>query len=269
MVKKLFKHEYLFYVRVMAIVYAVLLTVSVATKLIYTFESNTTAYQIIRGFTTIVYVFSLIAAWGFAWVMGIVRFYRNLFTAEGYLSFTLPVTADQHIIVKAVTAVCVELVTMLMVGVSGLIVVPGEILTELGNAFAIIFADIPTDAVVHLVLYAVEFLIMLLLAAFSSVMLYYCFISIGQLSRKNRILAAVGAYFGYYILTQVLATFMTIMLSVFAATGVFETWIYWIAEHPVATIHLLMCTGILLATLFLLLEFLLVRWIITKKLNLE
>lgn len=269
MVKKLFKHEYLFYARVMALVYGILLTISVATRLIYTFESDTTAYQIIRGFTTIVYVVSMMAAWGFAWVMSIVRFYRNLFTSEGYLTFTLPVTSAQHIIVKAVTAVSVEWITYVMIAISALIVVPWAYLAEFFEGFGMLFSGFYEVAGIHAVLFGIELFALAVLASFAGIMLYYCFISIGQMSKKNRILAAVGAYFAYYILTQVLSTIFTVMLSVFAATGVFESWGYWIIEHPVASIHLLMCTGILLAAVFLLLEFLLVRRIITKKLNLE
>ena len=55
MVKKLFKHEYHFYLRIMAIVYGILLTMSVATRLIATFKSDTKAYEIISTFTLITY----------------------------------------------------------------------------------------------------------------------------------------------------------------------------------------------------------------------
>ena len=64
MVKKLFKHEYHFYLRIMAIVYGILLTMSVATRLIASFESDTQAYEIIRTFALTTYYISILAAFG-------------------------------------------------------------------------------------------------------------------------------------------------------------------------------------------------------------
>ena len=269
MVKKLFKHEFISYGQVMALVYGILLIVAVATKLILVFESDTTAYQIIRGFTILLYVVSVLVALGFAFVMAIVRFYRNLFTSEGYLSFTLPVTTSQHIIVKAVTAVCVEWVTMLMVIASACIVLSGEALGLVWKGLGVILDDIYATVGAHAIAFGIELFVMMLLASFTSVMLYYTCISIGQLSRKNRVLAAVGVYFAYYILTQILSTILTILLTVFAASGLMEELGYWIAMHPNASIHLSMCISIVLSAAFLLIEFIVVRSIITKKLNLE
>lgn len=269
MVKKLFKHEFLFYARIMGLVYGILLAISVAARVIFTFESDTTAYQIVESFTFLAYYVAFLAAIGSAFVLGIVRFYRNMFTSEGYLSFTLPVTVSQHIIVKAVSAVCVEFISLLVVFVSALIVLPSEILDEFGYAFSIIFGDIPTDAVIHLVLYCVEFAILAVLAAFTGVLQYYCFICIGQLSKKNRILAAVGAYFAWYMITQVFATIFTILVATFAASGAMEPVAYWIAMHPVATVHISLCGGIVLGAFFLIAEFLIAHHIMSKKLNLE
>ena len=122
MVKKLFKHEYHFYLRIMAIVYGILLTMSVATRLIATFESDTKAYEIISTFTLITYYISILAAFGFAFVLGIVRFYKNMFTCEGYLTNTLPVTASQHIMVKSITAFSMDLLSAIAVALSVFIV---------------------------------------------------------------------------------------------------------------------------------------------------
>ena len=88
MVKKLFKHEFLSYARAMGIVYGILLTIAAATRIISFFESDTDAYAIIRFFSDATYFVSAAAAIGFAFVMGIVRFYKNMFTAEGYLTHT-------------------------------------------------------------------------------------------------------------------------------------------------------------------------------------
>lgn len=269
MVKKLFKHEFIAYARVMAIVYSILLTIAAATRIILIFESDTTAYEIISTFSLVIYAFSIVAAFLFSLAMGITRFYKNLFTSEGYLSFTLPVTAGQHIAVKAVTAVSIDWITLIMVALSACIVIPGEALTEIWRTLIGIPAELYKVIGIHSVLVGGECVILLLAASFSSVMLYYTFISIGQLSKKNRILAAVGAYFVFYIISQVVSTVLTILLSAVAMSGIFVDIAYWIYLHPIASVHIFMWGAILLTTIFVLIEFLVIRWIITKKLNLE
>lgn len=269
MVKKLFKHEFLAYARVMAIVYTILFTIAVASRIIMIFESNTVAYQIVNTFSLITYGISVLAALGFSYVMGIVRFYKNLFTSEGYLSFTLPITATQHIGVKAITAVSMNWLTWVMVLLSGCIVTAGEMLTEIWKALTYLLDKLYMLTGIQSVLIGGELVLLLLVASFTGVLLYYTFISIGQLFKKNRILAAVGAYFVYYIITQVISTVLSVFLSLFATSGLFENIGLWITQHPYESVHIVMCGSILLSAIFALIEFIVIRTIITKKLNLE
>ena len=269
MVKKLFKHEFHAYGRVMSIIYIILLTVAVATRVIMSFESDTTAYEIVSSLTLVTYCVSIFAAIGFSFVMAIIRFYKNLFTSEGYLTFTLPVTSGQHIMVKAVTAVCVDFITVLVVLISALIVIPGEILTEIWNSLGKTISLLYEVAGIHSVFFGVELFIIILAASFSGIMLYYTFISIGQLFKKNRILAAVGAYFVYYIISQIASTILTISFSVFAESYLLADMMFWISEHPYESIHIFMCGGIILSTIFVLIEYFVIHFIISKKLNLE
>lgn len=269
MVKKLFKHEYLAYARVMSLVYIILLTIAVASRIIMLFESDTVAYSIISGFSVVTYCVSVLAALGFSYVMGVVRFYKNLFTSEGYLSFTLPVTATQHIGVKAVTAVSMNLLTWVTVLLSGCIVCAGEMLTEIWKALVYILDKLYELAGIQSVLIGGEAVLLLLVSSFASVLLYDTFISIGQLFRKNRILAAVGAYFVYYILTQIFSTVLTITFSLLASSGLFADIGSWIILHPYTSIHIAMWGMILLSAGFALIAFIVIRMVITKKLNLE
>ena len=109
----------------------------------------------------------------------------------------------------------------------------------------------------------------MLTASFLSLLLYYTFISIGQLFKKNRILAAVGAYFVYYIATQVISTIITIIFSVLATTPAMEKLGEFVQLHPYITIHSVAAILIVLTLVFSGIAFLVVRHIITKKLNLE
>ena len=269
MVKKLYKHEFLYYTRIMGIVYTILLTMATANRIIQCFESDTVAYRIVSIFSGITYGVSVAAAFGFAFVLGIVRFYRNLFTCEGYLSFTLPVTPRQHITVKAVTAVCVDAVTLLVVLISGCIVAAGEMLKEIFVALGYLLRKLYELVGSHMITVSLEFVLLMIVAAFSGVLLYYTFISIGQLFKKNRIMAAVGAYFAYYVLTQIVSAVITIVFSVLAANGALEQVAVWIMEHIAASVHIGMWGLIGFMAIFAAIEFSVVKHIITKKLNLE
>lgn len=273
MVKKLFKHEYHFYLRIMAIVYGILLTMSVATRLIATFESDTKAYEIISDFTQITYVMSVLAAFGFAFVLGIVRFHKNMFTCEGYLTNTLPVTAAQHIMVKSVTALSMDVLSAIVVGLSVFIALPFETFVELLENFAlfdqILYELGGQNLVLNLTMVGVEYFVLILVGTYSSILFYYTCISIGQLFKKNRVLGAIGVYFGFYILGQVLTTIITINLAFFTGSDAFLPVVLWIEENPFAAIHSFMWFIILLLGLGAVIEFLVVRWIVTKKLNLE
>ena len=273
MVKKLFKHEFLAYIRVMGIVYLILLAMATAGRIIWLFESDTIAFNIIGTFSNITYGISVAAAFGFMFVLGIVRFYKHLFTAEGYLSFTLPVTPAQHILVKVVTAVAMLVVTFVAVLFSGCIISAGELFVEICKAAAYIWRAVYTEVGYQGILMVIELVILLLLWSFSGLMLYYVFISIGQLFKKNRILAAVGAYFVYYVATQILSAIFLVVLSILGAAGALDKlgeWlVYFIPVHPYIFIH--SCVGIiaLLTAVFIFVEFIVVKRIITKRLNLE
>ena len=131
MVKKLFKHEFLAWLRIMAVVYAVMVSFSVAFRLFLGIDSDTVAYEVLTALGTGIYVMFLGICLSFCSIFGVVRFYKNLFTGEGYLTLTLPVSAAAHIWVKALTSAVMLLLTLLMVVVCG----PIRRILQMGQRF--------------------------------------------------------------------------------------------------------------------------------------
>ncbi len=269
MVKKLYKHEFLSYARVMSLVYAILLTMATANRIIQIFENDSIAYRIVSIFSGVTYGVSILAAFGFSFVLGIIRFYKNLFTCEGYLTFTLPATPRQHITVKVITAVCVNIISLVVILLSVCIVSAGEMLVEIWKALAYLLDLMYQTAGAHIPFFGLELAVFLLVATFTSIMLYYTFISIGQLFKKNRILAAVGAYFVYYVATQIISAVITIVFTILAERGALDQIGEWIVHHPYQTVHIGACGAIVLFSAFAVVEFFVIKWIVTKKLNLE
>ncbi len=272
MVKKLFKHEILAYLRVVIPVQIILLGVAVLGRIIQFFETDTTAYDIVNGSSIFAFVVAIMVTLLMTTVFSIVRFYRNLFTGEGYLSFTLPVTPTQHLTVKLLTAALSQIVNIVVAVVAVCIITAGDVLTEVIRAGVYLWNTVVTqlaDNAFHLWLYLAEGILMLLAAELASVLFYYLCIAIGQLFKKNRVLASVGVYFGFYIVTQVLSTIVMILLAFLQETPWLQDIMKFIEGHPFATVHIVLC-GLLVACLVLgVVYFLVTRRIITRRLNLE
>ncbi len=269
MVKKLFKHEFLYYARIMPLVYAIVLGLAVVSRVIQIFENDSIAYAIVNVAAILTYGVSVWAALMFTFVMFIIRFYKNLFTSEGYLTLTLPVTPGQHIGVKVITAVCIDVITTAVLLLSGCIITAGDMLREICIALRYIWQKLYEVMGGHLVALLLELELAMLVASFSGILLYCTFIAIGQLFRKARILASVGAYFAFYLLTQVISTVFSIMFAILVETDLAESIANWIAKNPYTTAHIAMWSGIVFSAVFAVVEFLVIRKIVTRKLNLE
>ncbi len=265
MVKKLFKHEVHALWRSMIPIWAILGGVSILGRLIQLFEQETVAYNIISGSAVFFYVISLVACIVCPFVFAVTRFHRNLFSGEGYLSFTLPVSTNQHIWVKLIVAVITELVTLVAAAVSVILVTFGEVTVEIGKAISYLFKLGVRQWGAHLPLYMVEALIGMIVLFAVETLLFYACICIGQQSKKNRILAAVGAYFGVYFIQQVIGT---IALLVGAQIDWQPLWV-WVAEHPFATAHIVLCGGIMVYALVGGLFYFISHRLISRRLNLE
>lgn len=269
MVKKLFKHEFLAWLRIMPVIYGIQLVVAAINRGIQLFESDSVYYSIISASAMVMYVVILMVGIAAPQVFGVTRFYKNLFSGEGYLSFTLPVTTDAHLWVKVLTAVCFSVVSALVAALSAVIITSGELLSEICKAFTYLVGTIPQEIAVHLVFYALELVLMLLVAEMGGYLLYYTCICIGQLFRKNRILAAVGVYFGIYVITQILSTVMSVIFIVLEASGQMEKIYTLIFENIFVTGHIMLCGVLVLSGVMALVSYLVCRTIIRKKLNLE
>ena len=269
MVKKLLKHEFFAWMRVMPILYGIMLAVAAINRCIQLFENDSIYYGIIFGSGIFMYVVALMAGIVAPMIFGVVRFYRNLFTGEGYLSFTLPVTPANHLWVKVLTAVCFSILSVIVAVLSGVIITAGEVLSEVWKAAAYLLRMIPEELAGHMAFYCVEAVVLAVLGVFASYLLYYMYICIGQLFRKNRILAAVGAYFVVYVISQIFGTCLSLLLIILEEAGVLEQITEFVARNPLETVHIAQCSGIVINAALTAVCYLVCHRIIRKKLNLE
>lgn len=152
------------------------------------------------SFTTLIYIY--------------VRFYKNLFTAEGYLMHTLPVTRTQLFHSKLIMGYfwffLNSLLTALSTGALGAATGFHAATTEMVDEVNISFAEIFGCSPAVLLFWG---LLTLIVSSLSSVLMGYVSVLLGQRMERNKLAAAVGFYFGIYMVIQIVSS-LAMMLPI-------------------------------------------------------
>lgn len=258
MLSKLIKYEWKAVCRVCLPLYGVLLAVSLVNR----FLLNRDHFGLAQFMGATAYAVLFAAVVVVTFVILVNRFYKSLLGDEGYLMFTLPVTPAQHIWSKGIVAVGITLVAMLAAFLSGLLL-GGVGLKDVGKflkAFVEFYGGVPIHMSVGCTL---EGIAVVLAGMFACAMFFYLCIALGHLASKHRGAASVGAFFGLVILEEVIA------YAVLTATGWENLW-SWAANIPKsAAPHVFLLTILVLEVAVSAVYFLVTRWVLSRKLNLE
>lgn len=265
MVKKLIKYDFASFMRLILPVQLILLGIAALNRIIQLFEdSHATVYNIIFGSSMVLYVISIIVALVLTCVVAIVRFYQGMYSNEGYLSHTLPVTPTQHIFSKLIVSMLFMLGTLFTVFISFIIVTLGEMNIEIFKAGGFLFGKAAEATNGAFIWYFIEFCVLMLIGMCSGFLCIYFCISVGQLASKRKILLAFGVFFGLYFIGQVIGTILIIIVSVIDLRGLYD----WIVSNFITFYHILFCGGIVLEIIMAAVYFLITKFIMSKKLNL-
>lgn len=252
MVKKLFKYEFLAYIRVLFPVYIAMLGVAILGRILMIFENDTTSSDLLIGSSIFMYVATVLVAFGFVGIYAITRFQKNMFSGEGYLTLTLPATAAQHIWSKLLAAMLFSLFSFISFVISFCIITSGDVFKEVFEAFVYL---VKKEGLSEYWFYIVEAILSVVVGLASNILLFYACISVGQLFKKNRTFGAVVAYFGYSFVMQILST---IALATLAESPYIGDVIEFVLQRNY------IISGIMAVAFFFI-----TRHIITNKLNLE
>ncbi len=267
MVKKLIKHEFASYLKVTLVIDAILLSVALITRILQFFESDSNIYNILFGSSVVAFVIAIIASMILTLILIIARFYKNLFTNEGYLTLTLPVTHSKHILTKLLCAVTYMLMNVVAIIVSIMVATAGEVCAEIFKAIFYLLKRYFEAVGGNATLYIIEVVLVVLVSLASNVLLFYACIAIGQMSKKSRVAKAVLVYYIYYIICQVFGTILIAILDqnsqIFAAIGKFAF------DHPYGFVHILLLSVLVIEGALGVLYFFITHRIMHKKLNVE
>ncbi len=188
------------------------------------------------------------------------RFYKSMFGAEGYLSFTLPVTPRALILSKMIVAH----VYCLLMGVIVLIIANMIDFDAMKEAFSMLPVLFGNNSVL-MILVGVS----TLLSPLVYIIDIYLAMSIGQTSNHNKILMSILAFIGIVIVKQLFSGFMTPFIN--PLTNLEPRIVYPIAEGLLsaekAMWSMLINLGITVTELII--GFMLTHYFCSKKLNLQ
>ena len=203
-------------------------------------------------------------------VLMVRRFYTSFFTDEGYLTFTLPVTVDCHLLAKTVSMFIWNAISYIAIAISFGILFLGiyisvpdffalddytkqfleQLLAEVGDVFGGTIAFGIVQSIVSTI---------------ASCLLLYFSISVGcMLAKKHKIIACIASYF---IISSVISEIITI-----ASELIYEYFTKNI-EATAENSNLLAMTVLLIFTVLYILQgigcYFGTRWILKNKINLD
>jgi len=231
MLGKLLKHEWKAVWKIPAILILILFSVSVLAGLTFAapiWESDVTGLEILALLMWLLFYFAIIGVnLGITLYLAI-HFYKSMFTDEGYLTHTLPVTSHELLFSKII-----PIMAWMAISIIGIIVSVGifgnmaiMFLKPENVSIAKIYGDIMEGFTEFSILEQVEwikFLASLFLLGISgiinSTMMIVGSVSIGQLVSKHKVLGSIGAYFAINTVIQMISGFIVMPLMMFNING--------------------------------------------------
>ena len=212
MLGKLLKHDFIATWKVMVAIDAVLVILGIATSVLIQavphVEESVGMSLFMFSFIGLFYV-GLIAANVVTIIYLTIRYYRNLYTSEGYLTFTLPVKTDLVIHSKVITGTVWMFLTYFCTAIALLLAgggflrtvqVSGEDVREAINE-VVSFMGFSDPGFIAVITLAV------LVTPIATVLSIYFCVSVGQLWQNHKILGAVLCFIGLYFVNQIFSQF--------------------------------------------------------------
>lgn len=274
MLSKLIKHEWrnvskmLIVINSFTVVMTIIGCISAYSPL---WHSNVENIWLLGISVFVVYYITIIVVSFSSMIYLAVRFYKNMYTDEGYLMHTLPVTPRQLILSKGIVATVWSLITSALIVLS---------IMSLGACFVLNLSD--EFSYIHTVFdlfpYLVEmleeifdmqfvsfviwFIIYSILGTISGISMIYGAVSLGQFFTKHKVMGAFLSYFGIYMAIQtVTSVLMTPITTKIMLTGEPLSMSGFLNPILFASLILSVVIGIAL--------YILTEYIMTKKLNLD
>ncbi len=203
MLGKLLKYESKNLYKTLLPIYLITLVITILTVILNNLSDTSNLFSTLNGLMILSYVVILMVLVIGTFFLSIRDFYLDFASERGYLTNTLPVKKSTIITSKFITSVTTMISSLIVMFISILILVIGNgEWTTFANSVANFFRDIPTDAVIMLILMA----ILMIVAYISGLAVCYLSIALGQLKNTNKLGYSFIAYIILYIIYEMYST---------------------------------------------------------------
>jgi hypothetical protein len=264
MLSKLLKYEFKATARIFLPMYALLVVFALLNKLFMSINSE--FFDIPKVIAMSVFVIIIVGICVMTLVVTIQRFNKNLLTDEGYLSFTLPVKAHTHIDCKIIVTMVWYILSALAAALAILVLAINQDTIADFQRFFIELGNGLREAGPQSIVLIVEMILTALLSVYASTIQIYASITVGNLSSKHKMLAGIGAYLGFGMIEQIIASiFMSFngdnLRKLFDHLNTTPRIVY--------GVEIAMLIMIIYFVVFSVAYYILTNWLLKNKLNLE
>lgn len=207
MLKKLFRYEWKSISQLLFVMHGMLLVFAVITRIFYVcaggFENGSAALNTTADVMIVLLTILLFMAIGgiafFTYVYIAYRFYKSVFTDQGYLTNTLPVTPVQIVLSKGIAGILwVAIDTLVLIIAMMILYLNVSDLPDLASSFLEFFRNLGSQ-------HAFFWLTMLaiVLSPFVMVLQMYFSVAVGNLFSGHKVLGAIGTFFGIFLIQQI------------------------------------------------------------------
>ncbi len=270
MLGKLIKHEFKNTSKVMLAIYGLVLGVTLLGTIVFALmnpDVNTDFSEFVTSSLMLLYGLSIFALFIVTYVYVCVHFYKTMYSDQGYLTHTLPVSTLSTFHVKLLVSFCWMLGALLLLLLSVFMLLIGATHGKIFEAFN---AEFWTELNVSFSTIGIspgEFwaviILNLIISCVSYLLLVYASMSIGQLFNQNKIGFSIVAGIAIYFVEQILNTMMTFSFSI-SHSELFE------AATPLSDLwYNMIWTSSLLTIFFMLALYVICIVIVRKHINLD
>ena len=266
MLGKLLKYEIKATSRTFLPMYALLVVFALINK--FFMSMNSDYFKVPQIIAMSVFIVIIVGICVMTLIVTIQRFNKNLLTDEGYLSFTLPVKSHTHIDCKMIVSLMWSVLRLNATILSIIILEVDERTIEKNrqglSQFYPAFNKLGTSG--HVIL--LECLLLLVIGTLSGITSIYAAITVGNMSSKHKLLAGVGAYLGFGVIEQIVAS---IIMTSFGNRVMiyFESLNTANFSTQLNAVQIVLLGILLYCLVFGVAYYFLTDWMLRKKLNLE
>ncbi len=175
--------------------------------------------NIFSGLSIIIALFGFVIFSTFSEVLVIIRTYKNFYSDEGYLTFTLPVKRSTLLVSKLLTSYIVTCVTLITALFNFFIMMCIPYYKDIFSRDTIIaikefVRDVICEmGVPYFIFYVIEILVIITLAITLSMLVILLCMSVGSLiAKKGKIIASFALYYAFTnVSTSVIFVYMTVV----------------------------------------------------------